>query len=399
MSIFYVKNNSETAKEFFDKRMIYKTAVHNPSYKSLVDFNFAEKQLYGRVSRHYVPIVHQNYMAELVGVTAENDAPPLQAINFVVEAFNKMKEQFDKCLMANTISQNERFLSTLKVYKAYESPRTLYGQHIQDYISAMSENLRADKDNILNFEQLVAKVMPMLESGARKHPFTLSAYMKSTYCPMSVSGLVIEIADLKPTNDDDKINFFTNSLNWEYFLNACEEYGFMVDQLVPWRIVADIGSPLMLDYAKNYGFNNTDMILKHGYKGAHTDYLQSFKAYMLQLYNEATEPVVYEAMPCANGGSMIRQRRRFPYTFDTLSKKYDDYYFFNLYARIRFFEEESPFSDQEKIHLVDDCIEIARFDMAEALDVFERIVNKTFDYRGSLSYISERRQKILLSGK
>ena len=395
MSIFYVENNNETAKEFFDKRMIYKNTIRNTSYKSLIDFNFAEKQLYGRVSRHYVPIVHQNYMAELVGIANTPDAPPLRGVNFAVEAFNEMKAQFDKCLMANTISKNERFLSSLKVYKAYESPRSLYISHFQDYIQGLAPTLKAD--NILNFEQLVAKLLPLLKTSARKHPFTFPAYVKSTYCPMSVSGLVFEIADLKPTNDDDKINFFTNSLNWEYFLNACEEYGFMVDQLVPWRIVADIGSPFMIEYAKKYGLNSTDSILKNGYKNAHIEYFENFKGYMLQLYNAATEPVVYEAMLCANGGSMVKKRKRFPYTIASLGKKYDDYYFFKLYAEIRFWEEESKFSDTEKMRIVDDCIELARIDMSAALDVFERIINKTFDYRGSLSYISERREKILLS--
>jgi len=395
MSIFYVENNNETAKEFFDKRMIYKNTIRNTSYKSLIDFNFAEKQLYGRVSRHYVPIVHQNYMAELVGIVNTPDAPPLRGINFAVEAFNEMKAQFDKCLMANTISKNERFLSSLKVYKAYESPMSLYISHFQDYIQGLAPALKAD--NILNFEQLVAKLLPLLKASARKHPFTFPAYVKSTYCPMSVSGLVFEIADLKPTNDDDKINFFTNSLNWEYFLNACEEYGFMVDQLVPWRIVADIGSPFMIEYAKKYGLNSTDSILKNGYKNAHIEYFENFKGYMLQLYHTATEPVVYEAMLCANGGSMVKKRKRFPYTIASLGKKYDDYYFFKLYAEIRFWEEESKFSDTQKMRIVDDCIELARIDMSAALDVFERIINKTFDYRGSLSYISERRQKILLS--
>jgi hypothetical protein len=101
---------------------------------------------------------------------------------------------------------------------------------------------------------------------------------------------------------------------------------------------------------------------------------------------------------CPDSGTLIRQRKRYPYTLASLTKKYDDYYFFKLYARIRFLEEESPFSEQERMHLVDDCIEIARVDMRSALDVFERIINKTFDYRGSLSYINERRRKILASG-
>ena len=53
-------------------------------------------------------------------------------------------------------------------------------------------------------------------------------------------------------------------------------------------------------------------------------------------------------------------------------------------------EEESQFSQSEKNILIDDAEEIFALKGAmAAISYFERIVNKTFDYQGSLSYINK----------
>ena len=50
-------------------------------------------------------------------------------------------------------------------------------------------------------------------------------------------------------------------------------------------------------------------------------------------------------------------------------------------------EEESHFTANEQFQLIDDCLEVAEYSQSQAITIFERILNKTFDYRGSLSYI------------
>ena len=52
MSIFFKEDNSESAKELFDKKSFYNT-VTDTDHPNLVDFEFAEKALYGRVDRLY----------------------------------------------------------------------------------------------------------------------------------------------------------------------------------------------------------------------------------------------------------------------------------------------------------------------------------------------------------
>ena len=53
-------------------------------------------------------------------------------------------------------------------------------------------------------------------------------------------------------------------------------------------------------------------------------------------------------------------------------------------------EEESQFPENEQNSMIDDCIELyLGRGLDTALNSFERILNKTFDYSGSLSYIVE----------
>ena len=66
-----------------------------------------------------------------------------------------------------------------------------------------------------------------------------------------------------------------------------------------------------------------------------------------------------------------------------------------LYCKIRFLEEESQFSINEQDILINDCVRaVEHAGIRKSLMIFERILNKTFDYRGSASYINKQRQAI-----
>jgi hypothetical protein len=67
--------------------------------------------------------------------------------------------------------------------------------------------------------------------------------------------------------------------------------------------------------------------------------------------------------------------------------QFPESYFLKLYCQIRFLEEESQFKDFEKDILKDDTVELySSRNIVMALQNFERILNKPFDYRGSMTY-------------
>ena len=54
MTIYYVEKNSEPTKKLFYKRILYRNATID-GQRALTDF-IAEKYLYGRVNKSYIPI-------------------------------------------------------------------------------------------------------------------------------------------------------------------------------------------------------------------------------------------------------------------------------------------------------------------------------------------------------
>jgi hypothetical protein len=395
MSEYFKESNAETARELFEKRAMYDVETSSPLHTNLVDFNFAEKKLYGKVNRLYVPMVVAG------SVLPVKDSPykahtgkEAAALNFVVDAFAALNEEFVGAAIRNSIDGGDKYLSKLAIYKGYRNPRRLYQEHLREYKKGIQAVLRQQKLRYLNFREFIGKLMPYLTGATRTIPFTFPAFVKSTNCPAIASGLVLEISDLEYDNDKDKYEKFYSSPNWEFYLNACAKHGFMVDQHIPWRLVADIGSAPMLSYAANYYVEDTDSVLALAYQEAHhRGYFTRFKNMLYDMYAE-NRVERFTGTTYVKGNSKIVTYAPAKYTRASLFRHYNDLYFLKIYCQIRFLEEETKFTENQKERLIEQTLELSNTNFSLALDTFEIILNKTFDYRGSLSYISNALQKI-----
>jgi len=389
MSFYFADSNNASSRELFIKRLIYRgqAAFDSLDYQNFVDFNFAEKFLYGRVGRHFIPITFVGGLTPLKSFSRNfSKTDNLQAANFVVDAFEAMAQQFEKCVLKGQISPSDPFLSNLRVFKAHTSSTTVYGQYIDKYFHAVATQFQKTNIRVKNFDEFIKELMILLQISAHETPFTETAFTKSKYCPFMTNGLSLEIADVDPANDDKKIKEFFHSRNWKFYLNTCRTYGFMVDQMAPWRLVADIASNAMLEYASKYHVGATDVILRTSYRATHRAYFEKFKYFLLKLYNKVTLQNFLVVEEC-NGRMISKQINPVRYTPEQLDNKYTDEYFLKLYCRIRFLEDESQFETYKKDIIIDDTIELFHIKgIDDALSKFEKIINKPFDYRGSLSY-------------
>tara|TARA_Y100000310_G_C20649636_1_gene798632 strand:+ start:296 stop:1627 length:1332 start_codon:yes stop_codon:yes gene_type:complete len=415
----FISDKPETASGFFGKRGYYKYSLRDPSHRNIIDFNTAEKYFYGRVDRNYIPIVPRfSYDPETFYSPFRNfnsewvDKGPKSAHSFVVDAFEDLAMEFKKRALTGQIDAADPFLSNLKIYKAYEDPMKLYNDYLNDYLSVLATEFSADKVKVENFDDFIQNLMVYLKNSLQTYAFTMSGFIKSRHCPITSTGLAIEISDLGASNDEKKVEQFWKNKNWDFFVNACSNYGFMIDQFVPWRLVADIGGPVMAEYAARYDMHTTTSILKLAFGPAYDVGYMNFSDILLRLYNkvkldsflredECTNTLArYGALPlvghegqgAARYGKTTRTRvYPITYTREQLHKKYSAEYFIRLYCKIRFLEEESTFEEYKQNILIDDCIELSQSsDRLTAFMVFERIINKTFDYRGSLSYINKQ---------
>ena len=400
MSDFYTEGNDETALELFQKRYIYRSHIVGSSkLKNIVNFNRGEKYFYGRVNRVFVPMQYNAAgppLKGLNGTRASTTGAPLQALGFVVDAFNALSMQFRKCTLSGQISSTDPHLSNLIVYKAYADPQAEYNKYLDSTMTLLRTQFVRRKTVLYNFDDFIKELMMILDGFAAKFPFTMPAYVKSKYCPITSSGLALEIAEeMSAADDNAKIEQFMKSRNWPFFVNACNTYGFMIDEFVPWRLVADIGSAPMLQFAKQYrGLNSTDSIINRAYKKVHLGYYKKFKYYLLNLYNRVKAPAYMVTEEC-NEKTIVKMVIPEEYTIQQLNEKYGDAYFLRLYCQMRFYEEPSFFDEAAQYRLMDDASEVQEArGTARALRDFERIINKPFDYRGSLSYISRHQAAV-----
>ena len=113
----------------------------------------------------------------------------------------------------------------------------------------------------------------------------------------------------------------------------------------------------------------------------------------MSLYNRIKPSVIVTVEDC-NG--LTLNKLTYPKTYANITDidaLYSEETFLKLYFKLRFLEEEVQFSDNEKEIIIDDLIEVyMNGQLNLALGYFERIVNKPFDYNGSLSYNVRRLQ-------
>ena len=66
-----------------------------------------------------------------------------------------------------------------------------------------------------------------------------------------------------------------------------------------------------------------------------------------------------------------------------------------LYCNLRFFEEESSYTEQEKKQIIRNIIQLSKTKTeGTAIEIFEREINKTFDYQGSLGYYVQKSEAV-----
>ena len=387
MSKYFKQNNAESTRHLYNKSRVYTGEMKDAKYENIKNFRRAEKYLYGRVSRFYVPIeLRPTTVRTGLIQTNRSAANTFEIIDFVGKAFEDLSMQFRKKVMSGQIRADDPFLSTLEVQKAYQSPRTLFRNFSITAKNGLAENFRSLGVTFADFDEFLIHLRDSLQTQLQLGPFTYPGFVKSALCPMSATGLVIEIAKQSCTNDDAKIKMFKESPNWEFYVNACRSYGFSIDMHTPWRLIADIGTNEMLEYATRSGYFSTSGILAMAYAPAHRTYYENFKQILLDIYN-ATKYTHVKVEYCADGTTRSKVVVPENYTLDSLNATYPESTFLKFYMDIRFQEEkELKLKEAEKTALRRDVLSVMNTKgVTEALDLFENAIASTYDNSGSLT--------------
>ena len=358
MADFKGKNSLASSRAIFIEELKYLTDPVNVGFKNNYvnyrRFNLFEFQLYGRVSRNFVPISlltreRMNRPEPTLKSFQANQS--LRAVNFVVDAFEDFAATFVNQCSLNLIDTEDPHLSSPVPKKAHMNTYSLYDNYRRTVYDALMSDLNDRKFKMRNFNEFVNYVLPSLIGLSKKVPVTMAGYIKNRRCAPHVSGLVIEIADMAYDVDQRKYESFVQSTNFEFYLNNALAHGFYVDYDIPWRLVADIGSPAMLRYMKEYGITSTDDFLTTYYDFAAVSDFELFVRTVVGYYNSFVESNPYEIVPYSCVGSsetMIEPVQPTPITIDSVfSSVGQQLWWLKTYFRMRIYESGNHLKDNE----------------------------------------------------
>tara|TARA_R110002020_G_scaffold222635_1_gene431544 strand:- start:30 stop:1232 length:1203 start_codon:yes stop_codon:yes gene_type:complete len=396
MSLLYKESNFETTKELYDKSIIYKGKMYEYSqrYSNVVDFNFAEKYLYGRVNRDFVSIRLNEKLVSLSAIRNSADLSNVRVLNFVADGFQELSRQFTKAAQIGKINRNEPYLTNLQAYEGYSNPDLAYSNYLTSFVDSIKIKISEDNINFRDFEDFMHYLKDYVSAVGLTFPITKTAFIKSRHNDYNTNGLTIEISDLSYEDDDQKIEDFVNSPNFEYYLNACNSFGFMVDMTSPWKITLDVGSQDVIDgLMKKYGYSTLDHLLLVGYQQTHLAYYSQFKSQLLSMYNNIANRKFSDIDYC-NGEARAIVVTPKTYTNEQFYNIYNEDYFLKLYCMFRIIEEEHKVSNEKAQQIITDFVNLSRSEgILTTLSLFEKFISQPFDYRGSLSYLIRERER------
>lgn len=382
MAKFKAKNNNISTAFQAYHRSKYKQEAF-PQNNSLgpagvVDFLFAERNLYGRVDENLDVVIPNN--DNMKRLSSNNSPNGIVAMNFVIDQFTDLSRTFERALNARKIRQNDPFLSKLEVRKSYENPKNLYEKYFSN-IMVNFENNSLNKTRTITAEEYFNEFMVYIQKITPTFPLTFSAWQRSKNSSIFTTGLALDLAGLDIGNDELK-EAFIESENFPYFLNACNNFGFSVTKNSPWIIVADLGSPSSIIYHDSYGLSSINQIFSQQFSKTSDFDVEYIKQTLFNSYNNFVNKNSYKKEFNICNNKLIKNNiYRNNINIDKFNNIFNDLYFIEYYNNIRYFEEESGFSVSDR-------------------DKFTRNaknLQKTFDNSRAIGYINEQYRSVYKS--
>tara|TARA_B100001094_G_C18106891_1_gene758894 strand:- start:44 stop:1336 length:1293 start_codon:yes stop_codon:yes gene_type:complete len=396
MTNFDGKNNLNS-RDAFNSRFIYEGFALSKgrerptmSRVGIEDFNKYSNMFYGKYVFESGAILKPKtkYLVERDGY---------YMFDFVAAALDDMLDNYRNGIIRRKIKIDDRYLSKPKVQAGYidfdsfyAGLRNKFKTIISTYISG--KNLAP---SIGSFDDFVAVFFEYAQEASSRMPLTKSGYMMAKDVSILSTGLAIQIGDRDASIDQPKVDEFFNSPNFEYFRNSAINYGFLIDKNVPWRIVADLGSPQLIKYIVNSkipyddNFFGPNSILD-AYDRIALDELQVIKDFVINLYSDfVTRNPYYRKTTlggynCESTTSLIR---RPPVNVPRLQTDYPLSYWMPIYVRMKFGESNLN-ADEATINFVsNNALQIMeQKDTVSAINYIQRKTFNTTALEGSLAY-------------
>jgi len=399
----YKGKNSMSARDVFIHRSLYngfafsKAGEVNVTPESTKNFWFLENMHYGRIrdkSGEVSIITPKTEFLLSAGPTAANKKAG--ALDFVVDAYEVMKREYEKSSLQNKISSDSTYLSKLFIHKGVfsvsDQQRKLRSTLNGSFVS-YANVIKDESNSILSFEDFAPFFMEFLIPVLGVTPITNSSYMISRHSSPLTSGLCLEVADLDHSKDEDKSKHFLNDKNFHIYRHIAAGSGFAIDKNAPWRLVADISSKKMIEFAsaKVPSISSAEDILDYYYENVIdvVDEFEEFKRMTVRFYNtfNISMPTVSEKEIDSGRKVSTRLKRRKREPFEDIVARFENDFWYDKFVRVKNIELGLGYSENEISSIAKNAKDLeSSLDRGRATGYLKKRMTPIVSSEGSLSY-------------
>jgi|7_EtaG_2_1085326.scaffolds.fasta_scaffold01095_6 hypothetical protein len=178
----------------------------------------------------------------------------LYALAFVADAWRDFVERVQNEVSSDRMYRNSPW-ADMVAHRAWVGVDDKYNEYMRNQVYDSFRKIYVGEVplrnkrilNLNSFLEVFSEYMSEVISDAG--PLTRSGFIESSYTTPLISGLVIEIASDPYDDDLNKIQKYLDG-NFIYVAHLAAQYGFLIDRNIPFRLVADLGSPAMKEYMK-----------------------------------------------------------------------------------------------------------------------------------------------------
>lgn len=188
------------------------------------------------------------------------------AVDFVADAWRDFVEKI-KDLAANNIIPADSPWAQIQAYKGWTSPEQSYDrwmtQNVFPTFNDIYMSQAARQHRTQNIEGFLSEFSSYVENIlSYAGPITFSGFLESPKSTPVMSGLVIEVSKDRYDNDIQKMNKWGGP-EFQLVANIAAQYGFSIDQHIPFRLVANLASAAMQEYMYGVPISNPPQDIKN----------------------------------------------------------------------------------------------------------------------------------------
>ena len=383
MARFFGKNNERITQNLVGERARFKVNAYlkdrdGLDQKPIVDFNFAERTLYGRIDQNLNSVIpNPNFMVSISNT--QNPENGVQLLDFVSDMYLDLVNNFEKSCRLQLIESDDPYLSQINAYRSYEEPEFDYSLYLEEVLNDYNQQfiiLGNREDEILNLTQYAENIAKYSKAQGPTLPLTFTGYMSSAESSLFSSGIAVSISNLLFSEDAPKDDFFIQNDAFQYYLNLAKNIGFSVAKNSPWVLVADLASPAIKPYLQRYGMNDVRDVFQTRYTQTHLSDIDKLVRSIVTSYRQLVnqKPFFKQLSSCGpkTRSELIYRQQANNNTILQLNN--NNKLLLNLYCTIRNIEEDSPLSKIDLNKLIRDSLNY----------------EKTLDKETAISYINQR---------